>query len=235
MARSAPGDVRIGVALALAGYSRDHPGRTLRALRRLPQRDPAVAFNRGLVEAWAGQTSAAVGDWRRTRQLDPYGFYGTRADNLLHPDTLQSYPPYIAPPVLRIGPAAARAETRRHPGNALAWLRLAAALEGSDRVAAIRAAQRAVALDPSGVSARVALAVLAFDKDDPAKAVGTVATLAAQQPSNAEVRFHFALLLLWLKRRDDAVAQFQQLLAATPKGPYARDARIFLSKLDTGG
>jgi tetratricopeptide (TPR) repeat protein len=230
------GDVRVAVARAVAAYSRAHPGVTLRALRDLPQDDPIVRFHVGLVEVWAGRLSAAVADLRDVKRLDPYGFYGTRADNLLHPSMVGAYPPYVAGPALgHVTLDRARAQVARKPDVAEGWLRLAVAREAAgQRPAAVAAARRAVELDPTGVSARVALAVLSFDKDNPAASVGALGTMAAQNPANAEIRFHFALVLLWLSRTDDAVAQFQQLLADQPTGTYAAAARQFIRKLPQG-
>ena len=231
-ARLPAGDVAIAVARIMAGYQADRPA-AIAALRRLPQNQPVVAFNLGVAEYWNGDLQDATTSFEATRRLDPYGFYGSRADNLLFRDQeLPGYPPYI-PPVSIAGTSleALRAAVRAAPGSAEAWLRLAAALGQSPqvgaRVAAIRAARRALALDPTGIDARVAVAVLSFDKGNPAATMGTLGPMAANEPNNAEIRFHMGMVLFWLKQFDDAAAQMRQVLAENPGRPYGPVARVF--------
>src|SRR6185437_2147274 len=92
------GDVRLSVARAIMAYDPAHRARTVAALERLPQRNPAVAFALGMAQLWAGDPKAAEQSLERVKQLDPYGYYGTNADNLLHLNReVTGYPPYFPP------------------------------------------------------------------------------------------------------------------------------------------
>lgn len=226
-------DPRRGVARAMAGYEPADPGKAIAALKALPQTDPAVALNLGLAELWAGQTGAAEASLRRTRALDPYGFYGGRADDTLHPEQVRWYPPYFAPGVYDTSGSAAqvRARAEAHPDQSDGWMALALKLEGDDRSGAIEAARKAVQADPTGVSPRVALAVLSYAKDRPAGAMGALSQLQQLDERNVEVRFHRGLLLFWLRLNDDALAEFKQVVADDPSGPYAKLAGAFVGQL----
>jgi tetratricopeptide (TPR) repeat protein len=225
-------DVRVQIARAVAGYRRDRAGPTQAALERLPADDPAVALHLGLVAVWAGDTDGAVRAWRRAWRLDPYGFYGVRADNALHPAYLPGYPGYVAAEPPKRSPAALRQAVRERPDDQAAWLQLAAALPLEHRPEAIAAARRARTLDPLDTSAQVALAVLSFRKDDPARSVGMLGTMTQRAPDDPQIRFHFGLLLLWLGRTDDALGQFRQAAGDDPNGRYGAIAAQFIDRLE---
>ena len=92
------GDMRIAIARAYAAYDPAHREATIAALKKLPQSNPAVVFNLATLEAWDGHLPAAARLWQRASQLDPYGFYGGRADDILYPGQRPGYPFYVAPP-----------------------------------------------------------------------------------------------------------------------------------------
>jgi hypothetical protein len=96
-------------------------------------------------------------------------------------------------------------------------------------LAALRDARQAASLAPNGVSEQVALAVLGFDKDNPAASVGALGTLAAQSKTQTDpqVRFHLGLLFFWIKRPEDAAGEFQQVRKAAPHSIYAPIAGVF--------
>ena len=140
-------------------------------------------------------------------------------------------PPYV-PPVTRRAPLPTlEAATRAHPRSAEAWLALAAALGQSPqvgaRVQAIRAARRALALDPTCIDSRVAVAVLSFDKGNPAATMGVLGPMSANAPTIAEISFHMGMVLFWIKQFDDAASQMRQVLANDPGRPYGPIARVF--------
>ena len=224
------GDVRLSVARAIMAYDPAHRGRTVAALERLPQRNPAVAFALGMAQLWAGNPKAAERSLERVKQLDPYGYYGTNADNLLHLNReVSGYPPYFPPTAPHGSLKSLRAAAAAHPERAAAWLALAAGLERSDRLAAAQAARKAAALDPNGVSEQVALAILGFNKDRPMDSLQPLLTLTSQPgvQGNPEVRFHLGLLYFWLKDGQDAAAQFRQVAQDGPQSRYAPFARVF--------
>jgi tetratricopeptide (TPR) repeat protein len=228
------GDPRISIGRAVASYDRSDPLRTIDALRAMSADDPAVALNLGLVEAWSGDTASAAKAWRRAKELDQFGYYGTIADNLLHPEQTQNYPPYFPPHPFGKGTVAQlRAAAERHPDQAARWLALAVALQQDDRAAALAAARRAAELDPTGISSRVALVVLGYDKDRPSDAFGRLGPLLSQSDDpDGEIRFHIALLSLWFGLRDKAAGEFRQVLREHPDGGYARLARAFVQELE---
>jgi tetratricopeptide (TPR) repeat protein len=229
------GDVRLAVARAVTAYDPAHRGRTVAALAHLPQGNPAVAFALGMAQLWAGQPQAAAATLERVKRLDPYGYYGTNADNVLHVGReAPGYPPYFPPAAPRGSLKALRAEVAAHPTSAAAWLGLAARLERSDRLAAQKAARKAAALDPNGVSEQVAKAVLGFDKDRPMDSLQTLMTLTSQPgvQQNPEVRFHLGVLYFWLRDSQDAAAQFRQVVQDSPGSGYAQVAHVFEACID---
>jgi hypothetical protein len=230
------GDVRLAVARVILAYDPARRARTVAALQRLPQQSPAVVFALGLAQLWAGDPHAAEQTLNQVKRLNPYGFYGTNADNLLHLDTeAPGYPPYFPPGSQPHSVAKLRAAVHANPKSAAAWLALAAGLERSDRLAALQAARRAAGLDPAGVSEQVAVAVLGFSKDRPAASVGTLGTLASQTQTqqNPEVRFHLGLLFFWIMEGQDAAGEFRQVEADAPKSPYATIAHVFERCIDS--
>jgi len=227
VSRLPAGDLRIAVARAMAGYSAATRESTLAALRRLPRNSPVVAFNLGVAELWAGQPAAATLELKRVRVLDPYGYYGTNADNLLHPDEVRGYPPYVYPgPAPTGSPARLEAAARAHP-SAARWLKTAVRVEAVNRLQAIADARRALALDPVGIAPQVATAVLGFQKDNPMAAITTLTQLAGNDPDNTEVRFHLGLLYFWIRSGGDAAAQMRLVRSDAPQGPYATLAQVF--------
>ena len=226
------GDVRIAVAREMASYTAADHAQVVAALERLPQNRAVVTFNLGVAEIWNGDLRDGTASLEHTLRLDPYGYYGTRADGLLFGGRdsaeLVGYPPFFEPSTHSLGSLASlRARTRANPGDVAAWLALAAGLERSDRAGALAAARQALRIDPNGVSPRVAVAVLGFNKLNPSAAVGTLATMAAGAPSNAEVQFHLGILFFWIRRFDDAAARMRFVLAKDPQGPYSTLARVF--------
>lgn len=229
-------DLRVRVATLMAAYPEAGGAATVAALSRLPRSQPVVATNLGLADLWSCRLKAAVTSLRAAKRLDPYGFYGTAADNALHLGDYRGYPPFLPPVVLpRRSLAQLRAAAAAHPRSVPALIALAGGLQGADRLAAIAAAKRAVTVDPGAITPRVALAVLSFDKDRPQVALGTLQQLANVTPNNAEVSFHLGLVELWVCDTQDAQAQFAQIVRADPHGFYTRFARKFVSGLRLGG
>jgi Flp pilus assembly protein TadD len=225
------GDVRVAVAQAVAGYQRAGIDTTLTRLDALSQDDPAVLTNTGLVELWSGRCRAAEATLRRARAADPYGFYGTSADNTLHAaDMLPNYPLYIAGPgAVQGSPAMLRRRLRRHPDDAGAWLGLAYAEQRSDHADALAAARRALALDPTGVDPRVAVAVLGFQKDNPSASFSVLGPLVQQTEDPSEIRFHLGMMLYWMRQSTDAEAQWRQVAQDSPGSVWGRTAARLLA------
>ena len=208
---------------------------SIAALKALPQDEPVVSMALGLAQLWAGDATAAQASLERAKALDPYGYYGTNADNLLHLNEAPGYPPWLTTDrPAGVSVADLRARTKAHPDDAQAWLALAAALENRDRLGAIAAAKRAFDLDPGDPSARIAVTVLPFDKDKPGDALaGLMRVLQASPDADAEVRVHVGLVFFWMKDETDAAAQFRQVLTDDPHGIYAQVAGVFTKCIET--
>jgi tetratricopeptide (TPR) repeat protein len=222
-------DVRRRVAAIIRRDDESRRAESIAALEALPQDEPVVGMALGLAQLWAGDATGAQATFERVKRLDSYGYYGTNADNLLHLNELPGYPPWLT----TAGPSGAsvadlEARTQAGPKDPDAWLALAAALERRDRGRAIAAARKAFALDPGDVSARVAVAILPFDKDQPGAALTDLMRLLQSSPqADAEVRVHVGLVFFWMKDDTDAAAQFRQVLADDPHGIYAQVAGVF--------
>ena len=226
------GDVRIEVARAIAAYEED-PDAALARLRDLPQEEAVVAFHLGLAELWSGDRLQAVEDLDRAARLDPFGLYGTAAENTLYPAQVRGYPPYFPPRTFGRGSVEElRKAAERQPGSSDRWLALAAKLQAGDRGGAIDAATRAVEADPTGISPRVALGVLSFDKANPAASFGRLGPMLQQAQDSSEIRFHIALLSLWIGLDERALGEFRQVRDADPDGPYTIYATEFVRQLE---
>jgi tetratricopeptide (TPR) repeat protein len=229
-AQLGPDDPRVQVGRALAAYREGNPQRAddlLAALAADRPDDPLPTFERGLVLLFAGDTARAR-DWlARARGLDREGFYGVRADNVLHPGIAPGYPPWFASRDLETGPISElQRRARAAPADPDEQLALAAALQADGkRREAREAASLAVAADPDDLDAQVAVAVLGFDKDRPAAAVGALGTILRGDRSRVEPRLHLGLLLSWIGRRDQAREQFRLAAAADPDGRLGKLAR----------
>lgn len=234
-------DPRVGVARAITAYGSAGADGTLAALERLDQSQPVVGLYEGLTQLWAGRCTEAVATLRRVRNEDLYGYYGTIADNTLHtPQQRPDYPIYVPPDGTPGGTVAQmRALVRRHPRDSGAWLGLATAEQGAwlqthraaDRLAAQAAARRALQVDPTGVSPRVAVAVLTYDKDKPAATFSQLGPMVQQASDPTEIRFHLGLLLYWLNDDTDAAAQWRQVVDAAPHSVYGRTAADLMSRI----
>ena len=122
----------------------------------------------------------------RVKRLDPYGFYGTNADNLLHLGQGEA-PVYTA--VLPTAPpggvgAELRARTQAHPTTRRPGSRLAAALEsGGNRRAAMAAAKRLGRSTPAPSPRGWRWHVLGFDKPIPPHALAGLVRALTPRPA----------------------------------------------------
>ena len=127
--------------------------------------------------------------------------------------------------------ASLAAAARANPDDAVAQLQYGASLQAAGRrQEAIAAYRQAVKADPTSVEAQVALAVGGFQKDDPAKAFGTIGPLARDHAGDPSPRFHLGMMLLWIGQREQARAQFQQVAKEAPGTRLARLAAFFAPK-----
>jgi len=170
---------------------------------------------------------------QRVRTDDLYGYYGTVADNTLHTDQRPGLPVYIPPDGTPGGTIQQlRARVRQHPYDGPSWLGLAYGEEVvGNRRAALAAAKRARAVDPTAVSPRVAVAVIGYDKADPTASFAVLGPLTAQASDPTEVLFHLGLLLYWRKQDTDAVAQWRQVVSESSGSIYGKIAAQLMRQI----
>ena len=84
----------------MLGWSKGRSSDVARTLEGIasdaPSNDAFPLVERGLVSLWQGCTGDASSWFVQARAAAPDGFYGVLADNLLHPNQNQSYPPFFA-------------------------------------------------------------------------------------------------------------------------------------------
>jgi tetratricopeptide (TPR) repeat protein len=234
-----PNSIEAAIGAAIAAW----PDGTIARLRALVRDAPESArahLNLGLALVADGKLEDARREWRQAEKVDPDSPAALRADDLLHPEM----PPGRPQVVLNAGLPRAIArlsyeeqlpvlERRAEAGRAEDWLLYGSLLERHGRrLSGQRAYERAFALDPENLATQTAVAVIRFDKDDPAAAFSRLGPLAAKHPDAAIVRFHLGLMLLWLPSVAEAREQLRLAVEAAPKGFYAREARRILERLE---
>jgi tetratricopeptide (TPR) repeat protein len=234
-----PSSTEAAVGAAVAAWPED----TVSRLRDLVDRTPGSAvarLNLGLALFAEGDSDGAARQWREAERRDPDSPAALRAEDLLNADSppgrpalvLSRVPPGLAgvPVARRLGELRRRAERAAEAGD---WILLASALEQVGRRISARAAyDRALALAPRSLEARVGAAVSRFDKDEPTEAFSRLGPLSRSEPRSALVRFHLGLLLLWLPDPDEARRQLRQARDLDPDGFYGRQAARVLASLD---
>ncbi|MDQ3857528.1 MAG: tetratricopeptide repeat protein [Actinomycetota bacterium] len=232
-----PNSVEAAVGAAVAGW----PKRTVARLETIVDRHPesAVArLNLGLALVAERDLDSARRQWREAERRDPDTAAAQRADDLLHTDSppgrprlvLATFPRELAR--VSAGKRIAAARRRARHGGAGDWLFFGAVLESAGRrISAQRAYDRAVALDPRSLEARVGGALARFDKDDPSATFSRLGPLAGRHPRSALVRFHLGLALLWLPNLREARRQLALARDGDPDGFYGRQAARILTRL----
>lgn len=226
------GDLRVQVAGALVHYRRGDPNTAIGVLRALASNDdraPVPALHLGLALLWAGQRGEATSELEQTRLIDPDGFYGSTADDVLHPSYRKGYPLWLSSQPVSGSLAEVRTRAAKAPRSLRAQLGYAYSLQFQSRTRARVVAERALALDATNIDAQVAVIVLGFDKDQPAQAVGRLAQLMRSRPDAPSPRFHFGELLSWIGQQAEAKKQYRQALALDPSGLIGRFARSVLN------
>ena len=236
------GSLQARVGLAFSRW----PDGSLSAVERLIRANPGSAFVRlhlGLAYFWAGRGQDALVSWRAAVRVQPDSASAVHADDLLHPRFAQGLPvfvPTFAPPgaIAKLSPprqlAALAAAARRPDAKAkilygIALQRLGKPLSAERQYAA---AARLAADDPE---AQTAAGVGLFSKEKPSLAFSRLGPLAGRFPHAATVRFHLAVLLLWIGSVNPARAQFRKAVRDDPSGPLGREARRFLERLQGVG
>jgi tetratricopeptide (TPR) repeat protein len=224
------------------------PEGTVSRLERLAAerpRDARVLLHLGFARFWVGRDTDAVQAWRTAVRVAPDSPSAGRADDVLHPNFPRGRPHFVpsfdAPPSLtglsaprQVATLARRARTRDVRAKLLYGLAL-------QRLGHPLSAQRqydaAVRLDPRNAEARVAAAVVRFDKGRPSVAFSQLGPLTRRFPRAQTVRFHLGLMLLWLARAqpgsvEQGKAQLRQAMALSPTTLLGREAKRLLDSLE---
>ena len=222
------GDLRIGAMRASLAF-RSRPGAALNTLQTLfdDHRESAfISLQLGLALLIADQVPASTVQLQQARSLDADGFYGGKADDVLHLEIRSGYPVWVSSAGLpRGGLAALRARATADASSAAAQLAYAQALQASSRSRALVAAQRAAGVSPSDLEAKVATAVIGFEKDHPELSTGALGELAKANPASATVQFHLGEVLSWLGRKAAADRRYRRAAALDPGGTIGTIAR----------
>jgi tetratricopeptide (TPR) repeat protein len=235
--RADPASIEAAVGAALAAWPEGSLGR-LRALVESHPGSGVARLHLGLALGAAGDPREAEREWREAEARDPDTPAALEAESLLHPNMVPGRPLFITgaqPPasIQKLGTVAQEAVLRRRAerGGAADWLVLGTFLQRIERpVSARRAYDRALELAPQSLEARTAVAVVRFDKDDPADAFSRLGPLARRNPRSSLVRFHLGLLLLWIQAVDEATKQLE-LATQGNSHFYALQAEDLLSRL----
>ncbi len=236
-----PDSIEAAIGAAVVAW----PDGTAEKLEQIAAEHPesAVAhLNLGLARFAAGDTEGAQTEWREAERREPDAPAALRAEDLLNPRSPPGRPRFLQPGFpedvvnLPVEQRLAELRSRAEVGGVDDWLHYGAALEqAGHRVSAQQAYDKAVDLDPQDLDARVAAAVVRFDKDEPSKAFSRLGPLAAEQPDAAVVRFHLGLMLLWLPSLAEARDQLALTQQADPDGFYGQQAVRILKELDRTG
>jgi tetratricopeptide (TPR) repeat protein len=224
------------------------PEGTVSKLERLAAerpRDARVLLHLGFARFWVGRDNEALQAWRDAARVEPDSPSAGRAVDVLHTDFPRGQPHFVpsfgAPPSLtglsaprQVALLARRARSREVKAKLLYGLALQRL---GHRLSAQRQYDAAVRLDPRNPEARVAAAVVRFDKARPSVAFSQLGPLTRRFPRAQSVRFHLGLMLLWLARAqpgsvEQGKAQLRRARALGATTVLGREAKRLLDSLE---
>ena len=224
------------------------PEGTVSKLERLAAehpRDARVLLHLGFARFWVGRDNEALQAWRGAARVEPDSPSAARADDVLHPNFPRGRPHFVPSFGLpssitglsaprQIATLARRARSRDVKAKLLYGL---AMQRLGHRLSARRQYDAAVRLEPRNPEARVAAAVVRFDKARPSVAFSRLGPLTRRFPRAQSVRFHLGLMLLWLARAqpgsvEQGKAQLRQARALGPTTVLGREAKRLLDSLE---
>jgi tetratricopeptide (TPR) repeat protein len=206
-------------------------------------RDSFVNLHLGLARYWAGDNQGAVAAWSRADRVQPDTMSALRAEDLLHPSYFPGHPAFVPgfafPAALaRLAPPAQFRQLQRRAasGDARAKLLFGVALQRLGKPLSARRVYDAAARQaPADPEPAVAAAVARFDKSNLSAAFSRLGPLSRRFPHAPTVRFHLGLLLLWVGQVPEAKRQLKLAAAAGPTTTLGREAKRFLSRLESSG
>jgi tetratricopeptide (TPR) repeat protein len=236
--------VEAQVGAAFAAWPND----SLPRLERLASRHPRNSFvllHLGFARLWTGHADPAGSAWEEAVRAEPDSAAAQRADDLLHPKFPAGQPffvPSFASPasLSRLSPPRqlTALERRARGRDVRAKLLYGVALQRlGHRISARREYDAAARLVPGDPDARVAAAVVRFDKSRPAAAFSRLGPLTRRFPRAQTVRFHLGLLLFWLAKVqpgavDEGKRQLRLARDLAPESRLGREAKQYLAGLE---
>ena len=224
------------------------PDQSLARVERLADRQAKSSFvllHLGYARLWSGRADEAGEAWARAVRVEPDSAAAQRADDALHPKFPSGQPffvPSFAPPaaLARLSPPRQLAELARRARRPDVQARLLYGLalqRLGHRLSARREYDAAARLAPRDPEARVAAAVVRFDKSRPAVAFSRLGPLTRRFPRAPTVRFHLGVLLLWLARVqpgavEEGKRQLRLAKGLAPGSSLAREATRLLAGLE---
>ena len=161
--------------------------------------------------------------WSDALDAEPDSPAAIRAENLLFPDTPRGRPIVVPsgelPQELRGKPLgeqlAALEAAARSATSAASAIAYGVALQRAGRAVSARAQfELAAEREPDNPEARTAAAVGLFKKGDPTPAFAALGQLSADFPDASVVRYHLALMLIWIADPDEARTQLTKAIEA---------------------
>ena len=225
------------------------PEGTVSKLERLAAehpRDARVLLHLGFARFWVGRDNEALQAWRDAARVDPDSPSAGRADDVLHPNFPRGRPA-LRSDLRRARRASPGCQPRgRSPRSPAARARATCRRSFST---ASRCSASATGSRPSGSTtrpsvsslgnpeARVAAAVVRFDKARPSVAFSQLGPLTRRFPRAQSVRFHLGLMLLWLARAqpgsvEQGKTQLRRARALGPTTVLGREAKRLLDSLE---
>ena len=98
-------------------------------------------------------------------------------------------------------------------------------------VSAAERFEEAARLEPGNAEARVAAALVRFEKGDPTPAFAALGPLTTAFPDDAVVRYHLALALIWISDVAGAEEKLAQAAALNGDGFYEAQALTLLERI----
>ena len=224
------------------------PEGTVTKLERLAAehpRDARVLLHLGFARFWVGRDNEALQAWRDAARVEPDSPSAGRADDVLHPNFPRGRPHFVpsfgTPSSLtgltapqQVAALARRARARDVRAKLLYGLALQRL---GHRLSAQKQYDAALRLEPENPEARVAAAVVRFDKARPSVAFSQLGPLTRRFPRAQSVRFHLGLMLFWLARAqpgsvEQGKTQLRRAQALGPRTVLGREAKRLLDSLE---
>jgi len=234
-----PDSLEAAVGSAIARWPAGTTAR-LRTLALSNEESALVQFHLGLALFWEEREQAAINAWQRALEVEPNSPSALRAENLLFPDVPRGRPIFVPsteldsslrdrPLAEQLSALDAAAESAPSAESLIAH---GVALQRAGRV--VSAAERfeeAARLEPGNAEARVAAALVRFEKGDPTPAFAALGPLTTVFPEDAVVRYHLALALIWIRDVAGAEEQLAQAAALDGNGFYEAQALRLLERI----